>query len=173
VGGVSVRRPLIGVIGAGSCPAAIEEIAAEVGREISRNHGVLVCGGLGGVMQAAARGAKELGAMTVGILPGPTTRDANPHVDIPIATNMGHARNAVIVHTADVLIAVGGSYGTLSEIALALKTGKGVVVLRLAFDIPGIHLAETPHEAVQKALSLLRPSGSPRSSTAMPERQPS
>lgn len=152
---MSVRGPFIGVIGAGTCSARIAGMACEVGREIARNHGVLVCGGLGGVMAAAARGAKELGGYTVGILPGPNIGEANEYIDFPIATNMSHARNAIIVRTAEVLIAVGGSYGTLSEIALALKIGKGVIALQPQFSIPGVRIASTSEEAVREALALL------------------
>ena len=149
------RGPFIGVIGAGSCSARVARLAYDVGREIARINGVLVCGGLGGVMAAAAKGAKELGGYTVGILPGPNIGDANEYIDFPIATNMSHARNAIIVRTAEVLIAVGGSYGTLSEMALALKIGKGVVALQPQFSVPGVRLAPTPVEAVKEALTLL------------------
>jgi uncharacterized protein (TIGR00725 family) len=153
---VRVRSPFIGVIGAGSCSPHIEELACEVGREIARHGGVLVCGGLGGVMAAAARGAKEAGGYTVGILPGPSMTDANASIDFPVATNMGHARNAIIVCTAEVLIAVTGGFGTLSEMALALKMGKGVIAIHPQFDIPGVHVAQSPLEAVQEALLLLQ-----------------
>jgi uncharacterized protein (TIGR00725 family) len=156
VGRVRVRSPFIGVIGAGSCSPDIEEIACEVGREIARHGGVLVCGGLGGVMTAAARGAKEVGGYTVGILPGPNIADANAFIDFPIATNMSHARNAIIVCTAEVLIAVTGGWGTLSEMALAVKMGKGVVAIQPQFDIPGVQVALSPLEAVKEALVLLR-----------------
>ena len=150
-----IRGPFIGVVGAGTCSKEIEALAAEVGREIARRGGVLVCGGRGGVMTAAARGAKEIGGFTVGILPGPNIRDANEYIDFPIATNMGQARNAVIVQTSEVLIAVSGGYGTLSEIALALKTGKGVVALRPRFPLPDVREAEDPREAVAEALAIL------------------
>ena len=150
-----VRCPFIGVIGAGSCSSAIAELAYGVGREIARHNGVLVCGGLGGVMEAAARGAKKEGGCTVGILPGPHISEANAYIDMPIATNMSHARNAIIVRTAEVLIAVAGSYGTLSEMALALKIGKGVVAIQPQFNVPGIRLASSPAEAVKQALALI------------------
>ena len=150
-----VRGPLIGVIGAGSCSSSVAALAFEVGREIARRKGVLVCGGLGGVMAAAARGAKEGNGCTVGILPGPDIGKANPYIDFPIATNMGHARNAIIVNTAQVLIAVAGSYGTLSEMALALKAGKGVIALKPQFNIPGVRIVASPAEAVAEALALL------------------
>lgn len=149
------RGPLIGVIGAASCSAAVAALAFEVGREIARRHGILVCGGLGGVMAAAARGAKEGNGCTIGILPGADIGKANPYIDFPIATNMGHARNAIIVNTAQVLIAVAGSYGTLSEMALALKAGKGVIALQPQFDIPGVQVVASPAEAVTEALALL------------------
>jgi len=151
-----MRHPFIGVVGAGACSGELEKLAAEVGREIARHDAVLVCGGLGGVMAAAARGAKEVGAHTVGILPGPDPCDANPYIDFPIATNMGHARNAVIVQTSHVLIAIAGGHGTLSEIALALKTGKGVVAMACPFSIPGLTVVQEPLEAVRTALSMVK-----------------
>jgi hypothetical protein len=144
---------MIGVIGAGACSSAIEELAAEVGREIAHSGGIVVCGGLGGVMAAAARGAKEAGGVTVGILPGPVIHDANAFIDFPIATNMGHARNAIIAQTAEALISVAGGYGTLSEIALGLKMGKGVVALFPELPIPGVRAAESPREAVREAIA--------------------
>jgi uncharacterized protein (TIGR00725 family) len=143
-----MRGPIIGVVGAGSCSDEVAELARQVGSEIARRGAVLVCGGLGGVMQEAARGAKEQGGLTVGILPGPNVTDANSYVDVAIATNMGHARNAIIVETAQALIAVAGGYGTLAEIALALKAGKPVVALRPQFEILGIERADTAGTAV-------------------------
>jgi uncharacterized protein (TIGR00725 family) len=151
-----MRRPLIGVIGAGSCSPEVEELAAEVGRELARRGAVLLCGGLGGVMTAAARGAKEHGGLTLGILPGPSISSANVYIDIPIATNMGQARNAVLAQTAQALIAVAGGYGTLSEMALALKIGKTVVALQPRFQIPGVHCPATAQEAVSAALNAIQ-----------------
>jgi hypothetical protein len=150
-----MRKPFIGVIGAGSCSSELEELAVEVGREIAKNNCVLVCGGLGGVMEAAARGTKQNGGASIGILPGPTTRDANPHIDFPIATNLGQARNAVIVQTADVFISIGGGWGTLSEMALATKIGKSVVALAPEFEIPSLRRAAGAKEAVAEAIALL------------------
>jgi uncharacterized protein (TIGR00725 family) len=168
-----MRGPFIGVIGSGTGSPSLDELATEVGREIARGEAVLVCGGLGGVMAAAARGAKEVGGYTVGILPGPRTDDANPYIDFPIATNMGQARNAVIVQTADVLIAMGGEYGTLSEIALALKIGKKVVALLPRFSIPGMCVAQSPEEAVKEALGFARPGHVPAGRDEKPAcRQP-
>jgi uncharacterized protein (TIGR00725 family) len=154
-----MRGPLIGVIGAGSCSASLAEVATEVGREIARRDAVLVCGGLGGVMEAAARGAKECGGLTVGILPGPSVRDANPYIDFPVATNMGSARNAIITQTAEVFIAVGGAFGTLSEMALASKLGKVVIALSPEFQVPGVRLAGAAREAVDAAFEALADSG--------------
>ena len=152
---IDARSPFIGIVGTGSCPPELGALAAEVGREVARKGAVLICGGLGGVMTEAARGAKEIGGTTLGILPGPNTGSANEFIDFPIATGMGPARNSIIVHTADVLIAVGGGYGTLSEIALALKIGKGVVALLCQYQIPGVINAQTPVGAVDEALTLV------------------
>jgi uncharacterized protein (TIGR00725 family) len=143
-----MRGPIIGVVGAGSCSGEVAELARQVGSEIARRGAVLVCGGLGGVMQEAARGAKEQGGLTVGILPGSNVTEANAYIDIAVATNMGQARNAIIVETAQALIAVAGGYGTLSEIALALKIGKTVVALRPQFEIFGVGRADTAETAV-------------------------
>jgi uncharacterized protein (TIGR00725 family) len=144
---------LIGVIGGSEAPPDILLLAEKVGRLIARSGCVLVCGGLGGVMEAACRGAKAEGGLTIGILPGPVRGDANPHVDIAIATNIGHARNAIIAHTADSLIAVGGRYGTLSEIGFGLGLGKKVIGLRSWECDPAIIPAKGPEEAVEKALN--------------------
>ncbi len=143
------------MIGAGSCSPEIYELAREVGREIGRRGHVLVCGGLGGVMEAACRGAKEVGGLTVGILPSGRVQDANPWVDIAIATGMGEARNVIIVHTSEGLIAVSGGWGTLSEIAIALKVGKPVVSLRSFSPDGSLIEAKEPQEAVRVLLELL------------------
>ncbi len=140
--------PLIGVIGAGTCSDDVLQLAEEVGREIARRGAVLVCGGLGGVMTAAAKGAKGAGGITLGILPGPSVRDANPYIDLAVATNMGQARNAIIVQTAHALVAIAGGYGTLSEMALALKIGKTVVALRPQFEIVGVQQVDTANDAI-------------------------
>lgn len=121
---------------------------------------VLVCGGLGGVMEAACRGAKRGGGLTVGLLPDASRERANPFVDVAVATGMGEARNAMVVGGADAVIAVGGEYGTLSEIALALRAGKPVVGLgtwelrRSGRDDEGIVPADSPEEAAEMALKL-------------------
>ena len=148
----------IGVIGAGQCSKEIEQLAEEVGKEIARNKATLVCGGLGGVMEASAKGAKQEGGNTVGILPGVSFEDANPFIDIPIVTGLSHARNVLVVRSSHALIAIEGGYGTLSEIAIALKIGKPVVGLRTWEISEEIITVETPQEAVKKAIDLVKKS---------------
>jgi uncharacterized protein (TIGR00725 family) len=143
--------PYIAVVGPGV--ASPEELAAAeaVGRGIAAGGAVVVCGGLGGAMEAACRGAKAAGGTTVGILPGLDRRDANAFVDVAIASGLGEARNALVVRAADALVAIGGGYGTLSEIALALKAGTPVFGLR-SWNIEGVEVAGSPEEAVAAAL---------------------
>ncbi len=139
----------IAVIGAGDCGSEEAEAAETVGALIALNHEILCCGGLGGVMEAACRGAKAEGGMTVGILPD--TGEGNCFLDVVIRTGLGHARNVVLVQSADVVIAVGGAYGTLSEIAIALKTGRAVFGWK-THDIEGVFQCATPEEAVAMAV---------------------
>jgi len=120
----------IGVVGEGVCSRATARSAERVGAAIARAGAVLFCGGRTGVMEAASRGAARSGGTVIGVLPGFDRRDANRWVTIPVVTGMDQARNVVLVRSCDVVIAVGGSYGTLSEIALALKLGVPVVGLR-------------------------------------------
>jgi uncharacterized protein (TIGR00725 family) len=156
------RQLIIAVCGAGRCDTALAAQAEAVGRGIALAGATLVCGGLGGVMEAACLGARRAGGTTIGILPGADPRTANPHVLIPIATGMGHARNAIIVQTADVVIAIGGEYGTLSEIALARKVGRAVIGLGTwalgqdATGRPHLLAVQTPEEAVAAALAQCR-----------------
>ncbi len=150
----------ISVIGAGRATAELYAVAEEVGRLVAQAGAVLVCGGLSGVMAAAARGAQEAGGHTVGILPGHDRSEANLYVDCVIATGMGHGRNLAVVSTGDVVIAVGGAYGTLSEIGLARAIGRPVVLLdswRLQHDegIDGVFYATTPQQAITLALDAL------------------
>jgi uncharacterized protein (TIGR00725 family) len=119
----------ISVVGGGDCSAAERALAEEVGRLVAQAGATLVCGGLGGVMEAAARGAKKAGGVTIGILPGHDRAVANPYLDHIVTTGIGHARNLAVVSSGDAVIAIGGGYGTLSEIALAAKIGRPVVVL--------------------------------------------
>ena len=144
---------MIAVIGAGRADKELHALAEEVGRLIALNGAVLVCGGLGGVMEAAARGANAEGGITVGILPGFEKSAANPYINVPVATGLGEIRNAVIVRSADVLIAIGGEYGTLSEIAFALKAGKTVIGIG-TWDIKGIIKTNGAEDAVNRALGL-------------------
>lgn len=153
------RAPHVAVVGAGQCEPSLAGLAEEVGRRLAGRGAVLVCGGLGGVMEAACRGAKSAGGMTIGLLPGLERADANPFVDVAVPTGLGEARNALVVRAADALIAVGGEFGTLSEIALALKAGKRVIGLhtwQLARDgapVPAIELAADAEDAVRRALA--------------------
>jgi len=158
----SVTGPIIAIIG-GSAPTRGEAATAEaVGHALAAEGAILICGGRGGVMKAACRGAKQAGGLTIGILPGTNRRGANPYVDIPIVTGIGEARNAIITRTAQAVIAVGGSYGTLSEIAFALAFGVPVVglgtweVRREGHPPAPIVYAATPEEAVARALALAR-----------------
>lgn len=145
-------RVHIAVIGAGDCSKKAAHLAYDVGRHIALNNAVLFCGGLGGVMEMAAKGAREAGGLTVGLLPGCEFGEANPHIDIAIPTGLSHARNIILIRAAMAVIALDGSYGTLSEIAIALKIGKPVIGLQ-TWDIgSGIIKARTPEEAVRKAL---------------------
>jgi len=155
----------IAVIGGGQCNKKEARLAEEVGRELAKRGAVLVCGGLGGVMEAACRGASAGGGTTIGILPGEDSRAANPHVQIPIATGMGYARNIAVVRSAGAVIAVGGSYGTLSEISYALQGGTPVIGLntwslsRNGKEDTSIIPAQSPAEAVEKALELASKKG--------------
>ena len=149
------RRIRLGVIGGARPAPRFEDIARDVGRRIAEAGAILICGGLGGVMQAAARGAREAGGLTIGILPGLQPDEANPFIDIPVATGIGYARNAAVAMNADALIAVDGEFGTLSEIAFGRIYGKPVVGIE-TWDIPGVEPAADPAEAVEKALRFLR-----------------
>lgn len=153
------KRVRIGVIGASSCAPDIARLARDTGREIARQGAVLLCGGLGGVMEEAARGAKEAGGFTVGILPGPHAEDANPYIDLPIVTDMGHARNVILVRSSEAVIAVSGGHGTLSEIAIALKTGIPCVGIKTWDLDPGVVRMDEPKEAVRYALERIRERG--------------
>jgi uncharacterized protein (TIGR00725 family) len=139
-------------VGPGEASAEQQAAAEEVGRLLARRGVVVVCGGLGGVMEAACRGARAEGGTALGILPGLDRGAANPHVSVAVATGLGEARNALVVRAADALIAVGGAYGTLSEIALALKTGKPVIGLG-TWGIEGVEPADGPRAAVDAALA--------------------
>ena len=152
---MAVVRRRIGIIGAGLCDDITREKAEQVGRMVAERGAVLYCGGLGGVMEAAAKGASEVGGVTVGILPGAKASDANRYISIPVVTAMSHARNVIIVRSCEAIISIGGSHGTLSEIALALKMWKPVVGLDTWKHLDDVHYVNTPEEAVEKAFALL------------------
>ncbi len=154
-------RPVrVAVSGAGVCDAATAALAEEVGERLARAGAVVLTGGRGGVMAAASRGAQRAGGLTVGILPGLDPAEANPYVQIPISTGLGHGRNLIVAAGAQVVIAIAGEAGTLSEIALALKVGRPVVGLQtwpLAHPdhpLPLFHEATTAEAAVRLALAL-------------------
>jgi len=145
------NRIRIAVIGGSRPGRQAADAAFEVGRLIARAGAVVVCGGLGGVMEAACRGARQEGGLAIGILPGASPADANPWVDVAVATGLGYTRNALVVMNADAVIAVDGEYGTLSEIAYGKIHGKKVVGLG-TWDVKGVAAAATPEEAVRLAL---------------------
>lgn len=155
-----VKRPVrIAICGSArlSPGGTLGDAAEEIGRRLAEAGAIVVCGGLGGVMEAAARGAAAAGGLTVGILPGTDPGTANPYIGVPLATGLGEARNALVVRAADAVIAVGGEWGTLSEVALARKMGKGVVVFRPGLTASlGLDEARSPEGAVSQALALAR-----------------
>jgi len=156
---MKAKPVFIGVIGGSEVTPPEAKLAEEVGREIARRGATLVCGGLGGVMEASCKGASEEGGTTIGILPGESRRAANPYVLIPIVTGIGHARNVAVVKSSQAVIAIDGSYGTLAEIGHALQSGIPVIGLGTwALSINGkadqsIITAKSPKEAVDKAFS--------------------
>jgi len=159
----------ISVIGAANSDQETARLAEEVGKLIAEKGAVLVCGGLGGVMTAVSKGAREAGGVTVGILPGTNRTEANPHLTIALATGLGYARNALVVQAGDAVIAVGGEFGTLSEIGFALQFGKPVIGLN-TWELnrkglkDSIVAVKSPKEAVEKAFQLAgaKPARSPK-----------
>lgn len=149
-----MSRRVIGVIGGGQCTPEIASLAEEVGGEIAKRGGVLICGGLFGVMEAACRGAKSNDGLTIGLLPGKSKSEANAFVDIRIATGMADARNIIIVRSADAVIAIAGEYGTLSEISFCLKFKVPLIGLKTWDFDPAIIKANTAQEAVERAFDL-------------------
>jgi uncharacterized protein (TIGR00725 family) len=148
------RRAAIAVIGGGDAPPEVLALAYRVGVEIGARGATLVCGGRGGVMEAAARGARKSSAHTIGILPGYDHRDANPHIEFVIATGLGEARNAVVIGSSDAVVALAGEGGTLAEIGFALKLGRPLVALDAWQNIEGIAHADGPEAAVDEALRM-------------------
>ena len=155
-------KKFIAVIGGSDCSRREAELAEEAGRELARQGVILVCGGLGGVMKAACKGASSEGGITIGILPGSSRRTANPYVQIPIVTNLGEARNVIVVKSAQAVIAIGGGYGTLTEIGHALRNGTPVIGLgtwslsRNGQSDNSIITTQNPIEAVRKAVNLIK-----------------
>ena len=161
---MAAGRPLrIGVIGGNEIAADLYAQAVEVGRLLAREGALIICGGMGGAMEAACKGASEAGGTSVGLLPEATAERANAYVTVPIATGLGFARNYVIVHSSDALIAVGGAEGTLNEMAAALNLGRTVVALR-SWQVDKLGLlrrgtlihATSPGDAVRLALDAAR-----------------
>ncbi|MCL6451071.1 MAG: TIGR00725 family protein [Acetobacteraceae bacterium] len=156
------RRLYVGVIGADSCPPQAWEAAARVGEGLARAGAIVVCGGRGGVMEAAAQGASRAGGLVVGVLPGPDRSLANRFLTVSLPTGMGQARNVIIVLSSHAIVALSGGYGTLSEIGCALKHGVPVVgldtwvPLREGRPPEGLHPVAGPEEAVELALRLAR-----------------
>ena len=138
----------VAVIGGYKCSKKIYKVAQELGRLIAREGWILICGGRGGVMEAACRGAKETGGLTVGILPSSDTNDANEYVEVKIPTGLGYARNVLVIRAADAVIAIDGNYGTLSEIAFAFNDPKPIVGIS-TWKIKGLKQVTTPEQAIR------------------------
>ena len=145
------KKIRVGVIGGSKPGTESLQIAFKVGKLIAEKGAILICGGLGGVMEAASRGAKQAGGLTVGILPGNSRHEANLHIDIAIATGLGYSRNSLVAMNSDVLIAIDGEYGTLTEIAYGCIYGKKIIGLG-TWDIEGVIKASSAEEAVELAL---------------------
>ncbi len=150
---------IIAVIGGGKCSKKIARLAEEVGRELANHNATLICGGLGGVMEAACKGAREAGGQAIGILPGNRAAEANEYVGIPIVTGMGEMRNVIIIKSAQAVIAIDGEFGTLSEIGHALKNNIPVIGLH-TWELAqqgktrdAIIIAENAGDAVEKAIA--------------------
>ena len=156
------RKLQVAVIGKGTANEVLEPLAETVGRRLAEARAIVVCGGLGGVMEAAARGAHGVDGAVIGILPGEDPGEANPHVTHVVATGIGHARNLAVVASADAVIAIGGEWGTLAETAFARRLGRPVVALRswqvsgegTMAGAPGIEVASSATEAAELALAL-------------------
>ena len=140
--------PRVAVIGSGRCDKAVEEAASAFGRHAARKGWVVVCGGKGGVMEAACRGVQEENGISIGLLPGRDIREANPFVTVPVATGLGEMRNFLVVLNSDIVAAIEGGDGTLSEIGLARKIGRTVIALGAWSRLPGVLPASTPEELV-------------------------
>jgi uncharacterized protein (TIGR00725 family) len=152
---MGIRRIQIAVVGAAVCSRHVEQLAEQVGKEVGRRGATLVCGGLQGVMEAAARGARSVGGLTIGVLPSYDRRSANPWLDVVIPTGFGHGRNIIVVASGDAVIALPGEQGTASEIALALKLGRSVVALEAWGAYEGVLQSGSPAGAVALAFNAI------------------
>jgi uncharacterized protein (TIGR00725 family) len=162
---VSARRTQVSVIGSGGCEqdSELARLAEEVGRRLAEAGATVVCGGRGGVMEAAARGAAEAGGAVIGVLPWVSPKEANPHCTQVVATGIGQARNLAVVASGEAVIAVGGEWGTLSEIGHARSIGRTVIALRswtlkgegAMESPPGVVAVATPEQAVAAALGAI------------------
>jgi hypothetical protein len=150
-----MRKKIVGVIGGHSCTKEVEEIAKELGKKLAKVVDILVCGGLSGTMKAVCSGFKARNGLTIGIITSYNKNDANEFVDIVIPTGLGLARNVLVVKSADVVVALPGEAGTLSEIAYALQFGIPVISLK-SWDIPGVVKVKTVEEAVEKVKIILK-----------------
>ena len=151
-----MKQLLVSVIGGHECDAETGRLAKEIGKVIAEEGAVLVCGGLGGIMEAACKGAKEKNGLTIGIIPGDDKREANDFVDIPIATGLGYSRNAIVAGCADIVIALPGEYGTLSEIGHALNSKRCVYGFG-AWEIAGVKKLERPDQLRKIIKEKLKP----------------
>jgi len=142
-----VRKRVVGVIGGHACSEEVEQLAHNLGKNLAKVVGILVCGGLSGTMKAVCRGFKGGGGLTIGIIPGYNKNAANEHVDIVIPTGLGLARNVLVVKSADLIVALPGEAGTLSETAYALQFGIPIISLK-SWDIPGVIQAKTVEEVI-------------------------
>lgn len=159
---VAIKRApgsfLVGVVGAAIADEELFDQAYQVGKFIGEKGYILISGGLGGVMEASCRGAKEAGGLTIGFLPGKNRLEANPFVTIPLATGLSEGRNYLIASASDVLVAIGGGWGTLSEVSLALKIGKKVISLSTFPEFsnqPGFYFTQEVEEATRKLQEIL------------------
>jgi len=148
------KKPVIAIVGAGKCSKKLRDSAAIVARYVAKNGGVVICGGLEGIMEGAARGAWEGGGVSIGILPTDDRNDANKFITYAIPTGFGEARNMIVIRTADVVVAFPGKYGTLSEMAFALKAGKPVISISAWKVGEEIISMDDPMEAAEKAMEL-------------------
>ncbi|WP_022855792.1 TIGR00725 family protein [Thermodesulfobacterium thermophilum] len=149
---MDLKNRRIAVVGAGIADESTYQIAYTMGKLLGEKGAIVYTGGLGGVMEAACKGAFKAGATTVGILPGHKPEEANPYVKVLVLSDMGHARNVILIRSVEAVIAISGGYGTLSEIALALKMWKPVIGINTWENIPGVNYVSSPEKALAKLL---------------------